>query len=66
LCRGFAVQLLIDDCFGQAVEARLVVLHSTRPYALDDGAKDGVSFFQVADSMTHGGLDSAEQVPDSV
>ncbi len=51
--RRFAVQLLVDNRFGQAAELGQSKLHAAWPHALDDGAQYGVRLFEVVHSLSH-------------
>ena len=49
-----AVQLLVDDRFGQAVELGRRKLHAARPNALDDRPHDGVDFLRWVTALRMG------------
>src|SRR5260370_26423086 len=50
---SLAVQLLVQDGFGQTVKLGRPKLHPTWPDALDNGAHYGVGFLKVCDGLSH-------------
>src|SRR5947207_15540954 len=50
---GFAIELLEDVGAHKSFKARSTVLHAIRADALDDRAKRGIRFLEVADSVLH-------------
>jgi hypothetical protein len=52
--RSLAVELLIEDGLGEAVERGLAVFHAAGANALDDGGQGRVGLLQVENRFSHG------------
>ena len=50
---SFAIELLVDDGVGQAVELGGTEFHAAGAHPVDDGGQDGVGLLQVADGGAH-------------